>query len=57
MRNLGFDGRMFWIQTSIYGARQLAGAYPNPHQRNNGIDLLARILQQAGITREEWESV
>jgi hypothetical protein len=27
---------------------------PNPHRGDISIDLLARILKQAGITREEW---
>jgi predicted RNA binding protein YcfA (HicA-like mRNA interferase family) len=29
---------------------------PNPHRGDIGSDLLARILRQAGITREEWET-
>jgi predicted RNA binding protein YcfA (HicA-like mRNA interferase family) len=28
---------------------------PNPHQRDIGRELLARILRQAGISREDWE--
>ena len=27
---------------------------PNPHRKDIGIDLLKRILLQAGINREEW---
>ncbi|AKE64954.1 hypothetical protein MYAER_2612 [Microcystis aeruginosa NIES-2549] len=27
---------------------------PNPHQGEIGVGLLKRILNQAGITREEW---
>jgi hypothetical protein len=27
---------------------------PNPYRQNIGVDLLMRILRQAGITREEW---
>ena len=27
---------------------------PNPHRQKIGIDLLVRILRQAGITKEEW---
>lgn len=30
---------------------------PNPHQGDIGRDLLARILKQGGISREEWESL
>ena len=28
---------------------------PNPYQSEIGIDLLNRILRQAGLSREEWE--
>jgi hypothetical protein len=27
---------------------------PNPHQTDISVDLLRRILKEAGITREEW---
>lgn len=30
---------------------------PNPHAGGISIGLLARILRQAGVTREEWEAV
>ena len=29
-------------------------AIPNPHRQEIGIDLLMRILRQAGVTREDW---
>ncbi len=32
-------------------------AIPNQRRGDIGVNLLARILRQAGITREEWESV
>jgi len=28
---------------------------PNPHSGDIGVSLLARILQQAGVSRSEWE--
>jgi hypothetical protein len=28
---------------------------PNPHGRDISIDLLARILRQAGVSRAEWQ--
>ena len=28
---------------------------PNPHASEIGPSLLARILQQAGVTRDEWD--
>ena len=27
---------------------------PNPHKKEIGVDLIQRILRQAGISREEW---
>jgi predicted RNA binding protein YcfA (HicA-like mRNA interferase family) len=29
---------------------------PNPHREEIGVDLLTRLLRQAGISREEWDS-
>jgi len=37
----------------IKGAQRLT--LPNPHQSDIGSSLLARLLKQAGITRDEWE--
>jgi predicted RNA binding protein YcfA (HicA-like mRNA interferase family) len=57
LRTLGFEGpypggRHAYM---VRGERRIA--IPNPHQGAIGINLLARILRQAGITREEWEAV
>jgi len=30
---------------------------PNPHQSDIGRELLARILRQAGIYRDQWEKL
>ena len=30
---------------------------PNPHQADIGRELLARILRQAGISKEDWEKL
>jgi predicted RNA binding protein YcfA (HicA-like mRNA interferase family) len=30
---------------------------PNPHQSDIGIDLLSKILKQAGISREGWNKL
>lgn len=30
---------------------------PNPHQKDIGRELLARILRQAGVSKEEWEDL
>ncbi|GAA6734510.1 hypothetical protein YIM1640_15810 [Thermus oshimai] len=28
---------------------------PNPHRKDIGVDLLKRLLKQAGLTEEEWQ--
>ncbi len=28
---------------------------PNPHRQEIGVSLLARILAEAAVTRDEWE--
>jgi predicted RNA binding protein YcfA (HicA-like mRNA interferase family) len=30
---------------------------PNPHGSDIGPNLLAKVLRQAGITRDEWEAL
>jgi predicted RNA binding protein YcfA (HicA-like mRNA interferase family) len=30
---------------------------PNPHQGDIGINLLAKILEEANISREDWEDL
>ena len=57
MRALGFagpfpGGRLAFM---VRGDRRVA--IPNQHRGVIGVNLLARILRQAGIRREEWESV
>jgi len=29
---------------------------PNPHRGDISVDLLSRVLEEAGVTREEWEA-
>lgn len=54
LKRFGFEGpyaggsREFMLG----GVRRLI--LPNPHRAEIGADLLARILRQAGITREHW---
>jgi plasmid maintenance system antidote protein VapI len=33
---------------------QLVLTVPNPHRQEISVDLIVRILRQAGISREEW---
>jgi predicted RNA binding protein YcfA (HicA-like mRNA interferase family) len=54
LRKFGFQGPHSGgkHQYMIKGTLRLT--IPNPHTRMVGIDLLTRILQQAGISREAW---
>jgi len=42
-------------QFMLRGALRLR--LPNPHQRDIGVELLSRILKQAGIDRDTWEQL
>ncbi len=57
LRLLGFDGPFVGgrHEFMLRGTRRLI--LPNPHREDIGVDLLARLLRQADVTREEWESV
>jgi len=57
LRALGFDGPYSGGNHAymVRGTRRIA--IPNPHQGMIGVNLLARILRQANVTREEWEAV
>jgi predicted RNA binding protein YcfA (HicA-like mRNA interferase family) len=52
---LGFDGPYSGgkHQFMIRGLQTIR--IPNPHGGDIGVELLARILRQAGISRDEWE--
>jgi predicted RNA binding protein YcfA (HicA-like mRNA interferase family) len=54
---LGFDGPYTGgrHEFMVRGERRLI--LPNPHRGEIGIDLLARLLRQAGIEREDWTSL
>lgn len=54
LKKLGFEGPYSGgkHQFMIRGDTRLT--LPNPHRKDIGIDLLKRILLQAGINREEW---
>ncbi|MDQ3855202.1 MAG: type II toxin-antitoxin system HicA family toxin [Chloroflexota bacterium] len=57
LRQLGFDGpysggrHMYMVRNGV------RLAIPNPHRRDIGRELLSRILRQAAISPEEWESL
>mgnify|MGYP001608041703 CR=1 FL=1 len=55
LRELGFNGPYAGgkHQYMVRGTHKLA--VPNPHEGEISRDLLARILRQAGISKEDWE--
>ena len=55
LKQLGFEGPYSGGKHQYMVKGQLKLAVPNPHQGEIGRDLLARILRQAGIEREDWE--
>lgn len=55
MRALGFDGPFPGKRHEAMARGNLRVAIPNPHQQDIGVNLLIRILRQAGVSREEWE--
>ena len=56
LKKLGFDGPFPGTnhQYMVNGRKRVP--IPNPHQGDISLDLLADILRQAGISREQWES-
>jgi len=55
LRSLGFEGPFAGGKHPYMVRGNLVLTLPNPHRREIGPDLLARILRQAGVSRQEWE--
>ena len=57
LRKFGFEGPYIGgrHEFMIMGTRRLA--LPNPHRGDISVDLLARLLRQAGISPEEWAAL
>jgi predicted RNA binding protein YcfA (HicA-like mRNA interferase family) len=56
LKTLGFEGPYTGgrHEFMLKGDRRLI--LPNPHRADISVDLLVRLLRQAGITRKEWQS-
>ena len=54
LRSLGFDGPYSGGKHAFMVRGERTVRVPNPHGADVGTGLLPRILQQAGITRDEW---
>ena len=57
LRKLGFDGPYSGGKHPFMVKGDLTLTIPNPHQKDIGRELLARILRQAGVSKEEWEKL
>lgn len=55
LQRLGFSGPYSGGRHQFMQRGNVSVALPNPHQSDIGRELLARILRQAGVSREEWE--
>ncbi len=56
LRDLGFDGPYSGGRHEFMLRADRRLILPNPHRQTVSADLLTRLLRQAGITRQEWES-
>jgi predicted RNA binding protein YcfA (HicA-like mRNA interferase family) len=54
IRSFGFEGPFSGGKHLYMVNGNLRLTIPNPHREKIGVDLLLRILRQAGIAREEW---
>ena len=55
LRKFGFDGPYQGGKHPYMTKGNLVLTIPNPHRKDISIDLLARILKRANISREEWQ--
>ena len=57
LKKAGFEGPYAGGKHEFLVKGELRFILPNPHQSEIGKDLLARLLRQANLTREEWEKL
>lgn len=57
LRGLGFEGPYAGGRHEFVTRGSVRLVLPNPHRQEISVDLLVRILRQAGITRDEWLAV
>ena len=54
LKALGFSGPYTGGRHQFMVGGSIRLVLPNPHRGEIGVDLLKRILRQAGIEEEEW---
>jgi predicted RNA binding protein YcfA (HicA-like mRNA interferase family) len=57
LRKAGFSGPRSGGRHEFMLKGKLKLAIPNPHQGDLSVGLLSRLLRQAGMTRDDWESL
>lgn len=57
LRQVGFEGPYSGGKHQFMIKGDITLRLPNPHRRDVGRELLARILRQARIQRDEWEEL
>jgi predicted RNA binding protein YcfA (HicA-like mRNA interferase family) len=57
LRRAGFSGPHRGRKHQIMLRKGLKVIVPNPHRADISRALLARILREAGVSREEWEKL
>jgi predicted RNA binding protein YcfA (HicA-like mRNA interferase family) len=55
LKQLGFEGPFSGGKHQFLVRKPVRLILPNPHMSDIGPSLLARILQQAGVARDEWD--
>ena len=57
LRQFGFEGPYSGGRHQFMVKEEIKLYIPNPHQGDISRGLLAKILRQAGIERDEWEKL
>ena len=57
LRRVGFNGPYQGRRHQYMEKGRIRVRIPNPHRRDIGRTLLSRILREAEISREDWESL
>jgi predicted RNA binding protein YcfA (HicA-like mRNA interferase family) len=57
LKRLGFTGPYAGTKHQVMVKQTVRVRIPNPHRGDISIGLLAEILRQAGISRDEWEQL
>ena len=57
LRRLGYGGPYAGGRHEFMLRGNVSVTIPNPHGSDIGPNLLAKVLRQAGVTRNEWEAL